>query len=149
MLKNQMKQNQIIAALVLVNLLLAVLNAWNRPKQDTVFVLTPMIDIWPSATPLSLEEKEHLQQEFSFQPESRGLGQIYSHMGATLSFHDLLRGVQFLEKSKTPLSGAQKKDIFQKIRAMQNDHKRLLVIQKQLLENEKRLIDLIDKLEQE
>ena len=143
-----MKSNQIIIVLVLLNLLFVGFNSWNQSKQETVFVLTPMIDVWPDSLPLSQDEKKQLEQKFSFQPESRGLKQVYSHMGATLSFHDLLRGIQFLETSKKPLSEAQKKQVFEKLKLMEQEHKRLQQIQKDLIVKEEHLANILEQLEQ-
>lgn len=144
-----MKLRLIILILVLLNLLLAGLNCLNQSKNETIFVLTPLVDIWQASPPLTQDEREKLEQEFSFQPESRGLERIYSHMGATLSFHDLLRGVQFLESSKTPLSGEQKKQVFEKLKTMQQDHKKLQQLQKNLMRKEEEIADILERLEQQ
>ena len=143
-----MKSSGIIIILVLTNLFLASLTAWQSSNKETVFVLTPMIDVWPDSVPLHTDERKKLEQQFSFQPEARGLKQVYSHMGATLSFHDLLRGIHFLETSTVPLSEAQKTDVLNKLRVMQKDHQRLQKIQKDLVIKEGKLMGILDQLEE-
>ena len=141
-----MKKKGLITILILVNLLVGVYNTWALPRAETVFVLTPMIDVLPMELPLTSSEKNKVQENFGFQPESRGLSQVYAFMGSTLSFHDLLRGIQFLEASETPLSKGQKERIQNKLKTMQADHHRLQQIQKELIGKEKELSRILKQL---
>lgn len=134
-----MKSKGLIALLILVNLLIGVYNTWALPRAETIFVLTPMIDVLPMELPLTSSEKDNLQEDFGFQPESRGLSQVYAFMGSTLSFHDLLRGIQFLEGSEVPLSKRQKQSIQTKLKTMEAEHHRLQQVQKELIGKEKEL----------
>ena len=134
-----MKSKGLIALLILVNLLIGVYNILALPKAETIFVLTPMIDVLPMELPLTSSEKDKLQENVGFQPESRGLEKVYAYMGATLSFHDLLRGIQFLEGSEIPLSKRQKQIIQTKLKTMEAEHHRLQQVQKELIAKEKEL----------
>lgn len=141
-----MKNKGLITVLILVNLLIGVVNIWVLPKAETIFVLTPMIDVLPMELPLTNSEKDKLKQNLGFQPESRGLEEAYGYMGATLSFHDLLRGIQFLETSEVPLSKWQRESIQSKLKTMQADHHRLQQIQKELIGKEKELSRILKQL---
>ena len=68
-------------------------------------------------------------------------------MGATLSFHDLLRGIHFLESSAIPLSERQKETVLNKLQMMQKDHKRLQHIQKDIVRKEENIASILDQLE--
>ena len=128
-----------------INAGFAIFNYLNPAIQATTYVLTPMVDILPEGPPLSKEEQDNLLGELRHQPEARDMQNAYSRMGATLSLHDLLRGVGGLEKSQCKLSTRQTKRIEKLLVRAQETHSQLRDTQRDILDKERALADqLVD-----
>ena len=132
--------------LVFTNAGFAIFNYLNPAIQATTYVLTPMVDILPEGPPLTTTEQDNLLGELRHQPEARDMQMAYSRMGATLSLHDLLRGIGGLEKTQYKLSARQTKRIEKLLTRAQETHGKLRDTQRDILDTERilaaQLIDL-------
>ena len=140
------RENRIILGLTFCLVVLSALNYLNKENNKT-YVLTPLIDVIPSEYPLSQAEVKVLETDLRYQAEARDMQKAYARMGSTLSFHDLLVGIEFLEKSKFALSAKQEKEIRTKLKRMKYSHKRLQDIQQELIVLERQLANDVQSLE--
>ena len=129
-----------IALLVIANVLTAVYNWRNPVHKGTVYVLTPMIDLLPEGTPVHSEEKADFLAGLRHQEEARDIQKAYGYLGATLSLHDLLRGIDSLERSSVPLQDDQRQVLLQKLERAQSRHQELQLIQRSLIELEQDIV---------
>ena len=135
-----------IIILIVMNVGIALYN-WIAPiHKGTVYVLTPMIDIVPEGNPIDEGEKKKILTELRYQSEARDIQKAYAYLGATLSLHDLLRGIEAVEESEFPLSPTQKNTVFQQLQQAQERHRELQHIQHELVRLEAELISNVQRL---
>ena len=129
----------LLIILLVINLLVALWNAVDPVHRGTMLVLTPMIDVVPSALALSREERLRLDEEFaqySRAVESRDVAHAFAVLGSTLSIHDLVRGIALIEDSPQPLSPQQRELTQRKLQRLLPAHRQVLSTQQQLIELE-------------
>ena len=146
--KNDMKSklDWTILGMVLLNLGVAGYNFLSPVHQGTIFVLTPLVDIIPKDMVITEGEKKEMLSDLRYQPEARDIQSVYARLGSTLSLHDLLRGIEFLEQSSVPLSSSQKEELQNKLQLIQSDHRRLQEVQRELIGLEKDLQKDVEQL---
>jgi len=136
----------VVLALVLANASVAAYDLWYPKHKGTVYVLTPMIDIIPEGSPIDGAEKEHLLSELRHQSEARDMQKAYAYLGSTLSLHDLLRGIEAIEASTTPLSEQQRSSVIHKLKQSQENHRELQTVQRELITLERSILHDIRQL---
>jgi len=142
------KESRIILFLILANLIVAL---WNRSEQKEAhqtYVLTPMVDLLPEGQKLSESEKEALEEELGIKSEARNIAGRYAHLGATLSLHDLLRGIAFLEQTDSALQSEQKENIQRRLEKLQSGHRELQALQRELTALEQSMAEDIQGLQE-
>jgi len=135
-----------IVVLLVLNVSVALFN-WMAPVHDgTVYVLTPMIDIIPGGSPIDETEKKKLLSELRNQSEARDIQKAYAYLGSTLSLHDLLRGIEMVERSEHSLSSKQKEIISHKLQQVQQHHQELQHIQRELIRLESEIVSNVQQI---
>ena len=130
----------LVVLLVIANLGTAIYNWRNPVHRGTVYVLTPLIDLLPEGPPLNSAEKSDLLSDLRHQEEARDIQKAYGYLGATLSLHDLLRGIESLERSQIPLQESQRQLLLQKLENAQLRHQELQLLQRSLIDLEQDIV---------
>ena len=64
----------------------------------------------------------------------------YARLGSTLSIDDVLRGIDALEQSQSPLTQAQQRSLQTAISELTSDHQEMQKIQRELIRLENQLV---------
>jgi len=116
-----------------------------RVRAPVTYVLTPFVDVVPSALPLTAEEAARVATG-ARSAEARGIQAAYARMGSTLSLDDLLRAIEAVEAGPAPLSGRSRARITSILDAARADHAAMLEVQAEILDLERQLDAEVDRL---
>ena len=145
-----MNKNLIATILLVANVVCAVSLLLEVPsilKTKRTYVLTPFMKVVPENTEWTMQELEKMQSQIPAALEARDMAGGYSHLGSTLSIDDVLRGLDSLDKSTTPLTDVQREQIAQEVSLFTSKHKEIRDVQKELLDIEKRMFETVHLLE--
>ena len=70
-----------------------------------------------------------IQAEMPNALEARDMHKAYARLGSTLSIDDVLRGIDALEQSQSPLTQAQERSLKTAISELTSDHQEMQKIQ--------------------
>ena len=132
------------------NLLIALWNAINPVHRGTMLVLTPMVDVVPNALALTPAERRRLDASFAEYDralQSQDVAQAFAILGASLTIHDLVRGIALIEDSPLPLSTEQRSRVKTKLEDIGPANQTLLDVQKRLILLEEEIASELHRLE--
>ena len=127
-----------VAVLALIQLGLAIEGFSEKPP-ITTYVLTPVVDVVPQGSPLSVEETGALLAGLRTPEDASEVQAAFATLGSTLTLHDLLRGVEALEGTDAALSGAQSSAIDTVLEDAASQHEALVKVQEEILVLEAKL----------
>ncbi len=128
----------LVGVLVLVELGLAA-DAYRTKRPLVTYVLSPVVDVVPPGSPLDVQESQALMSSLRTPEDAKDVQDAFATLGSTLSLHDLLRGVEALEGTETPLTSVQTEEIGGILAQARDQHKALREVQEEILVLEAKL----------
>ena len=146
-----MNKNIIPTVLLIANIVCAIWllsSVQSILKTEKTYVLTPFLKVVPENTEWTVQEIDQLKAQIPTALEARDMAGSYSHLGSTLSIDDVLRGIDSLEKSQSPLTEVQRLQIGQEVASFTNAHREIRAVQMQLVEIEQRMFKTLQQLKE-
>ncbi len=114
-------------------------DAYRTKRPLVTYVLSPVVDVVPPGSPLDVQESQALMSSLRTPEDAKDVQDAFATLGSTLSLHDLLRGVEALEGTETPLTSVQTEEIGGILAQARDQHKALREVQEEILVLEAKL----------